>query len=290
MPQLAEVQQYCEHVRETFGVLPDAAAAVELARNGRFPDWTIVAALLAPVLTARAAGVVGLSGSQGSGKSTLAGILAREMGDADVVSLDDFYLPRGDRETLAREVHPLLATRGVPGTHDHAWLRRTLRERSGQRAVPVFDKGLDDRTGERTIGSHALVFEGWCLGLQTQSADALREPVNELERTEDANRTWRAWVNGQLHAHYQALWDSVDFWVHLRVPGFAQVLAWRREQEQALPVEHRMSEAQLQRFIAHYERWTRHLWATEPLGPGIVIELNAAHRLVSFRCRSVAGD
>ena len=40
----------------------------------------------------------------------------------EVLSLDDFYLGRRDRAALARDVHPLLATRGVPGTHDLALL------------------------------------------------------------------------------------------------------------------------------------------------------------------------
>ncbi len=34
----------------------------------------------------------------------------------EVLSLDDFYYARRDREALAREIHPLLRSRGVPGT------------------------------------------------------------------------------------------------------------------------------------------------------------------------------
>ena len=37
-----------------------------------------------------------------------------------MLSLDDLYLPKAERLRLARDVHPLLATRGVPGTHDVA--------------------------------------------------------------------------------------------------------------------------------------------------------------------------
>ena len=33
-------------------------------------------------------------------------------------SMDDLYLGRAARVDLARRIHPLLATRGVPGTHD----------------------------------------------------------------------------------------------------------------------------------------------------------------------------
>ena len=34
------------------------------------------------------------------------------------ISIDDFYKTRKDRMILAKKVHPLLMTRGVPGTHD----------------------------------------------------------------------------------------------------------------------------------------------------------------------------
>lgn len=73
---------------------------------------------------------VGVSGSQGSGKSTLADLVAcyaeSEGINVAAFSLDDFYLTRAQREQLAEEVHPLLLTRGVPGTHDTSMLARAL--------------------------------------------------------------------------------------------------------------------------------------------------------------------
>src|SRR5690606_12103429 len=79
--------------------------------------------LLQKVASARGTLVVGISGSQGSGKSTLAALLVlllRELMGLRAVnlSIDDFYLTRARRRDLARDIHPLLATRGVPGTHD----------------------------------------------------------------------------------------------------------------------------------------------------------------------------
>src|SRR5687767_6707551 len=68
--------------------------------------------------------LVGLCGSQGSGKSTMVPILKQLLQERGlsvaIVSLDDLYLPLAEREKLARRVHPLLKTRGVPGTHDIA--------------------------------------------------------------------------------------------------------------------------------------------------------------------------
>jgi len=53
----------------------------------------------------------------------LATYLFSILGDGvEVLSLDDFYLGHAARLQLARDIHPLLATRGVPGTHDIAFL------------------------------------------------------------------------------------------------------------------------------------------------------------------------
>src|SRR5688572_4910599 len=66
--------------------------------------------------------LVGLCGSQGSGKSTAARVLTRLLNGQGLatlaLSLDDFYLTLEARLALAHSVHPLLKTRGVPGTHD----------------------------------------------------------------------------------------------------------------------------------------------------------------------------
>ncbi len=67
--------------------------------------------------------LISINGAQGTGKSTmttfLKHIIESEMQChvADI-SLDDFYSVREKRMSLAEEVHPLFATRGVPGTHD----------------------------------------------------------------------------------------------------------------------------------------------------------------------------
>ena len=34
------------------------------------------------------------------------------------ISIDDFYKTQKERLNLSKKVHPMLATRGVPGTHD----------------------------------------------------------------------------------------------------------------------------------------------------------------------------
>lgn len=261
--------------------LPDAAPG--------FADWQHVSVLVAAVAQVSGARIVAVSGSQGSGKSSLAQCLKdtlRKTGrQAAAVSLDDFYLTRQERQQLAQQVHPLLQTRGVPGTHDWQWLHEVVqavqseRKSPAQLTLPKFDKGTDDRAGSYQVEADLLVLEGWCLGIHAQAEAALERPCNTLERTEDKQGLWRRWVNQQIHAHYEDLWTSVDLWIHLRVPGFAQVHAWRTQQEQQLPVDQRMSEAQISRFIAHYERLTQALWQQTPARPGWVLQLNENHQV-----------
>ena len=67
--------------------------------------------------------LVGLSGGQGTGKTTtssLIEIILKKYFKLKVfkISIDDFYKTRKERISLSKKVHPLLKTRGVPGTHD----------------------------------------------------------------------------------------------------------------------------------------------------------------------------
>ena len=67
--------------------------------------------------------VLGISGAQGTGKSTLADFIREYLTVVHdrftvVLSIVDLYLTRAQRQALAKNVHPLLGTRGMPGTHD----------------------------------------------------------------------------------------------------------------------------------------------------------------------------
>ena len=64
-----------------------------------------------------------ISGSQGVGKSTLVLILKSVIENiygkkVMLLSIDDYYLSKKKRLQLSKKIHPLLQTRGVPGTHD----------------------------------------------------------------------------------------------------------------------------------------------------------------------------
>jgi D-glycerate 3-kinase len=247
-----------------------------------FPDWACLASVIGAKMLASDTRVLAVSGSQGSGKSTFADVLVKTLeatgARAAALSIDDFYLTQAARIALSESVHPLLRTRGVPGTHDAELLLETLlAHRSGRRIrVPRFDKGRDDRQGEVTLEVDFLVLEGWCVGVEAEAAGALTNPVNALERDEDSDAVWRHWVNAQVR-RYTPSWRAVDYWVQLRAPSFTQVYEWRAEQEQTLRSEEQMSPPELQRFIQHYERLTRHLWSAPPHAPGLVVNLDANH-------------
>jgi D-glycerate 3-kinase len=239
--------------------------------------------------------VVGLCGAQGSGKSTLASRLAssceKDGISTAILSIDDLYRTRAERQILAREVHPLLRTRGVPGTHD-VDLGLSLFESldHGQAvALPRFDKARDDRAAKACWGraaSHTdvLIFEGWFVGARPQPQAALAQPVNALERDEDPDGIWRSFVNQALAGEYQQLFARIDLLLLLAAPSFAIVREWRSEQERDLRVsaagdaEEVMSEAELSRFIQHYERLTRHILVEMPARADLVAMLGEDRR------------
>ena len=224
--------------------------------------------------------ILGLSGLQGSGKSTLARVM-RVQAEArgwptEILSLDDFYYARSDREALARDVHPLLRTRGVPGTHEIELMMSVLAalpHASDKLPVshPRFDKGRDtrfppSRWPRTTRPPRLVIVEGWALGIRPQLQAALARPINELERTEDPDGSWRHWVNKQLRG-YQPLWRKFDALIVLQAPNWEIVRRWRGEQEQELLARHAplaMDATAMERFLAHFERLSRHALATLP--------------------------
>ena len=233
--------------------------------------------------------VVGLCGAQGSGKSTVAAAtvrLLREDGlDAVAISLDDFYLGRDARAWLAQKVHPLLAVRGPPGTHDVALACAVLDHlsRPGPTPLPAFDKARDERRPRSEWREAAgpldvVILEGWCVGARPEPAHRLHAPLNDLEREADADGRWRAYVNRQLAEPYQALFARLDALVLLQAPGFEVVEAWRTEQERKLRERTGagMSDAEVARFIHHYERLTAWILEEMPGRADWTIPLDAA--------------
>ena len=242
----------------------------------------------------RATRIIGINGAQGSGKSTLCKLLqiVLEEGFAKRVttfSIDDIYLTHAERETLAEKIHPLLKTRGVPGTHDVGLGLQLLTDLRGIEAgesinIPVFDKSIDDRSAEKDFRQvtgpiDLVLFEGWCVGAKPQRDPALALPVNSLERLEDPDQVWRRYVNDQLENDYKRLFREIDFLIMLEIPEISSVMEWRSKQERKLakasPGGHKiMDSAALQRFIMHYERLTRAMLTEMPDRADLVFKLN----------------
>lgn len=272
--------------------LPDAFAA--LARRYYFPllDWLWQQRLAVsdgPLL-------LGINGCQGSGKSTAAALIARIL-EAErhcrvaVLSIDDLYLTHQQRQTLAQTVHPLLATRGVPGTHDIELGLDVIERlwRGEVTALPRFDKASDDRAPEsqwpRVAGPvDLIILEGWCVGSRPQREAELREPINTLERQEDSDGRWRHFANQRLY-NYQPLFRRLHKLVMLKAPDFDCVYRWRLLQEQKLARQQKrgariMNEREIARFVQHYERLTRDNLERLATRADVLLTLNDQHDII----------
>ncbi|MEX2487921.1 MAG: hypothetical protein WD356_00170 [Pseudomonadales bacterium] len=240
---------------------------------------------------------LGVAGAQGSGKSTLAVLLSKLLDktfdlEPCVLSLDDFYKTRAAREQLARDIHPLLKVRGVPGTHDMSLMNTVISDlKAGlETRIPQFDKGNDDRSAYRVLSGKpsVLILEGWCWGARPVAEWDLVEPVNQLEAEQDSDALWRTYVNECLaHADYQRAFHSVNQLIYLAVPDMESVYRWRLQQEQALAErgDRVMNEAQVREFIMYYERITRRMLAEMPDRADITLCLDSDHSIEAFKVR-----
>lgn len=252
--------------------------------------------------------VLGIQGTQGSGKSTMAAfmsLLLEKQFNLNVaqLSLDDFYLTLQEREALSQQVHPLLRTRGVPGTHDVRLAIDTIQQLQAldehqSFMLPRFNKAMDDRENRDkwplVKGPIDLViFEGWCVGAAPMKPSSLKEDENNLELLEDPHGIWRHFVNEQLEYTYPPLFSLLDKLVVISTDSFDNVYHWRLLQEQKLArawIEENTDRANkiidtqsLKRFIAHYERVTKHCLATLPEKADWVLQIDKNHTFISLR-------
>jgi len=250
--------------------------------------------------------IIGINGCQGSGKSTLADYLCTQVKlqynvTAVALSLDDFYLTKKERNSLTLDAHPLLAVRGVPGTHDVKLAIDTINSlKAGEKTLLTrFDKSSDDRVAveecSRTEGPIGLiVIEGWCFGATPETEEKLTVSVNELERQSDAGGLWRHFVNDALAGDYQTLFNMADRRVMLRAPSFDSVFQWRLEQEQKLAERLKlndaeqalskiMSEDDIRHFINYFQRITEHCLSCMPEQVDHLYQLNEGRAITHHK-------
>ncbi|MGH1485210.1 MAG: phosphoribulokinase [Cellvibrionaceae bacterium] len=251
---------------------------------------------------------IGINGCQGSGKSTLSALLTSLLTNEHNLtvanlSIDDFYHTQQTRQQLARSIHPLFSTRGVPGTHDIELLQDTLHELSYSNksnkkvTIPRFNKAIDDRHNKELwdvipCPVDIIILEGWCIGASSQTEPELLKPVNVLESEEDKDSIWRKNINNIIQQDYVPLFEKMDQLIMLQAPNFDCVYKWRKKQEDKLRnqlIDKKtaqekstgvMDKVSLQRFIQHYQRLTEKMLATLPDKADVIFELNIDHQII----------
>jgi D-glycerate 3-kinase len=101
---------------------------------------------------------VGLAGGQGTGKTTTSSIIKIILEkyfklNVFKISIDDFYKTRKERILLSKKIHPMLLTRGVPGTHDINMMLNFFKKVKNKKfksfQLPNFNKAIDDRFAKK---------------------------------------------------------------------------------------------------------------------------------------------
>ncbi|MGE4170055.1 MAG: hypothetical protein AB7F28_04980 [Candidatus Margulisiibacteriota bacterium] len=256
--------------------------------------------------------IIGLNGAQGSGKSTLSGLLKLilERGlqtPTAVLSLDDLYKSHADRQQMAVKTHPLFANRGVPGTHDTALGCQAFTQlKARQDAVfPRFDKKAAQGSGDRLPeaqwtrvpkDTQVVLFEGWFVGAAPLMESDLMASPNRRETLEDPQGIWRQHWNQALATDYQTLFGFLDRLIVLQIPGMKTVYRQREEQEAKLRLSvsgssdstaGAMTPAQVENFIALFERLTQYQLSTLPLTADLLFRVDDQHQITHLQPKGV---
>jgi len=234
-----------------------------------------------------------IAGSQGAGKSTLAKIFKLVLENAYkkkvmLLSIDDYYLSKNKRNKLSKNIHPLLITRGVPGTHDIVALKNDIinfQKKKFPINTPRFNKLKDDISSKKNIIKKAeiLLLEGWCCGSPSINKKYLFKNINRLETIFDKNKKWRQYYNSQLKKDYKKVFSLFDQQIYIQPPSFSYILKWRYNQEKNNALKSRnkdfMNKKELQKFIQHYEKLTKWMMKTMPAKADIVIKIDSNQKI-----------
>ena len=251
--------------------------------------------------------LVGLAGGQGTGKTTISTLLRLVLTkyfklQVFKISIDDFYKTRKERILLSKKKHPLLLTRGVPGTHDIQLMINLLKKvkKSSFRSinVPKFDKSIDDRCKKNNWFKlkkkpDILILEGWCVGAKPEGSRSLNKPINVLEKNADKKKIWRSYVNNQLKSKYSKLFDQLDSLLYLKAKNFKLLKRWRLKQEKKLKMKSGtkknskiMNEKEVETFMMTYQRITQNMFKYTPKYSSAVIDLNEKHQIKKVRFKN----
>jgi len=248
--------------------------------------------------------MIGLAGGQGSGKTTISSILTlilKKYFKLSVfkVSIDDFYKTRKDRKSLSKNKHPLLMTRGVPGTHDVDLMLNFFKKIKDKNfkslKIPTFNKAIDDRCQKSLwykikTKPDVVIFEGWCVGARAQLNSQLKKPINSLEKVNDQKAKWRTYVNNQLKKKYKTLFSQLDELLYLKAKNFSLLREWRIKQERKLCVQTKdkknlkiMSSGDVINFMQTYQRITQQMFKDALKSSSIIMNLNNNHQIEKIK-------
>jgi D-glycerate 3-kinase len=243
---------------------------------------------------------VGLAGGQGTGKTTISSILKIILTEyfklkVFKISVDDFYRTRKDRILLSKKVHPMLFTRGVPGTHDInkmlSFFKKIKSKKFKNLKVPSFDKAVDDRLSKKYWYNikerpDVIIFEGWCVGAKPEKNSSLMKSINSMEKANDTKFVWRKFINQQLKLKYKKLYSQLNCLIYLKAKNFNLLQKWRLKQEQKLWLKSKkkskhkiMSKGDVIDFMQTYQRITENMFRMMPKYASIVMHLNSNHQI-----------
>ena len=243
---------------------------------------------------------VGLAGGQGTGKTTsssLIKIILTKYFKLKVfrISIDDFYKTRKERIRLSKRVHPMLLTRGVPGTHDINMMLNFFKKAKSKKfkrlKLPTFNKAIDDRFNKKRWYDlkekpDVIIFEGWCVGAKAEKNNTLNKTINLMEKNKDKKKIWRKYVNQQLKTKYKNLYSQLNCLIYLRAKNFNLLQKWRLKQERKLLLSSKknsklkiMNKEDVLSFMQTYQRVTQNMFKNMPKYASIILNLNSNHQI-----------
>ena len=247
---------------------------------------------------------VGLAGGQGTGKTTISSlikIILTKYFKLNVfrISIDDFYKTRKERINLSKRVHPMLLTRGVPGTHDInmmlSFFKKAKSKKFKKLKLPTFNKAIDDRFNKKKWYDlkdkpDVIIFEGWCVGAKSEKNKTLKNTINSMEKAKDQKQIWRKYVNQQLKFKYKKLYSQLNCLIYLKAKNFNLLQRWRLKQERKLWEKSKiksnskiMSRGDVINFMQTYQRITQNMFRYMPKYASIIFNLNNNHQIKSVK-------
>ena len=245
---------------------------------------------------------VGLAGGQGTGKTTISSlirIILTKYFKLKVfrISIDDFYKSRKERISLSKRIHPMLLTRGVPGTHDINMMLnffKNVKSKNFKRfKLPTFNKAIDDRFNKKhwydlKDKPDVIIFEGWCVGAKSEKNNSLMKSINSMEKSRDQKKIWRRYVNQQLKTKYKKLYSQLNCLIFLKANNFKLLQKWRLKQERKLWLNSKknsnlkiMNKEDVINFMQTYQRITQNMFKYMPKYASIILSLNSNHQIKS---------